>query len=88
MVGDFCHPNVGWKSNSATHAESRRFLHHIENDFLMRVVGDSVRREYCWTWLWQSGDDTKQPNCPWLLDIPWVSPEGRGCGPDALGHLM
>lgn len=55
MVGDFCHPNVGWKSNSATHAESRRFLHHIENDFLMRVVGDSVRREYCWTWLWQSG---------------------------------
>lgn len=37
------------------HAESRRFLHHIENDFLMRVVGDSVRREYCWTWLWQSG---------------------------------
>lgn len=39
--GRLLSPDVDWKSDTATHTESRRFLQHSEDDFLARVVGDS-----------------------------------------------
>ncbi|GAB0207732.1 hypothetical protein GRJ2_003238900 [Grus japonensis] len=46
LMGDFNHPDICWKSNTAKHAQSRRFLQSIDDNFLTQVedvrVGGSL----------------------------------------------
>ncbi|GAB0209615.1 hypothetical protein GRJ2_003427200 [Grus japonensis] len=44
LMGDFNHPDICWKSNTAKHAQSRRFLQSIDDNFLTQVVEDPTRR--------------------------------------------
>ena len=43
LMGDFHLPDICWKSNTASHARSRRFLQSIEDNFLMQVVEEPTR---------------------------------------------
>ena len=42
-MGDLNHPDICWKSNTVSHAPSRRFLHSIEDKFFMQVVEEPMR---------------------------------------------
>ncbi|GAB0207304.1 hypothetical protein GRJ2_003196000 [Grus japonensis] len=44
LMGDFHHPDICWKGNTARHAQSRRFLQSIDDNFLTQVVEESTRR--------------------------------------------
>ncbi|GAB0208601.1 hypothetical protein GRJ2_003325800 [Grus japonensis] len=44
LMGDFNHPGICWNSNMAKHAQSRRFLQSIDDNFLTQVVEESTRR--------------------------------------------
>ncbi|GAB0181056.1 hypothetical protein GRJ2_000570900 [Grus japonensis] len=44
LMGDFNHPDICWKSNTARHAQSRRFLQSIDDNFLTQVVEEPMRR--------------------------------------------
>ncbi|GAB0208473.1 mitochondrial enolase superfamily member 1 [Grus japonensis] len=43
-MGDFNHPDICWKGNTARHAQSRRFLQSIDDNFLTQVVEEPTRR--------------------------------------------
>ncbi|GAB0206727.1 hypothetical protein GRJ2_003138300 [Grus japonensis] len=43
-MGDFKHPDICWKGNTARHAQSRRFLQSINDNFLTQVVEEPTRR--------------------------------------------
>ena len=43
-MGDFNHPDICWKSNTARQTESRRFLQSIDDNFLTQVVEEPTRR--------------------------------------------
>ncbi|KAF4803985.1 hypothetical protein TURU_011564 [Turdus rufiventris] len=45
LTGDFKHPDICWKSNTARHKLSRRFLESIDNDFLIQVVEEPTRKD-------------------------------------------
>ncbi|GAB0206453.1 hypothetical protein GRJ2_003110900 [Grus japonensis] len=38
LMGDFNHPDICWKGNRAKHAQSRRFLQSIDDNFLTQLV--------------------------------------------------
>jgi len=38
LLGDFNHPNICWKSSTASCRQSRRFLECIEDNFLSQVT--------------------------------------------------
>jgi len=40
----FNHPNICWKSSTARHAQSRKFLHRVDGNSLMQVVEEPMRR--------------------------------------------
>jgi len=42
-MGDFNHPNICWRDNTAGQKQSRRFLDCIDN-FLLQVIKESTRR--------------------------------------------
>ncbi|GAB0199938.1 mitochondrial enolase superfamily member 1 [Grus japonensis] len=44
LMGDFNHPDICWKGNMAKHAQSRRFLQSIDDNFLTQVVEEPTRR--------------------------------------------
>ncbi|GAB0206587.1 hypothetical protein GRJ2_003124300 [Grus japonensis] len=44
LMGDFNHPDICWKDNTARHAQSRRFLQSIDDNFLTQVVEEPTRR--------------------------------------------
>jgi len=43
LVGDFNSPDACWKYNTAERKQSRRFLEHVEGDFLMQLVTEPTR---------------------------------------------
>ena len=43
-MGDFSHPGICWKDNSAGHKQSRRFLECINDNFLLQVIEEPMRR--------------------------------------------
>ncbi|GAB0207498.1 mitochondrial enolase superfamily member 1 [Grus japonensis] len=43
-MGDLNHPDICWKGNTARHAQSRRFLQSIDDNFLTQVVEEPTRR--------------------------------------------
>jgi len=44
LLVDFNHPDISWEDHTARHAQSRRFLQSIDDNFLMQVVEDPTRR--------------------------------------------
>ncbi|GAB0205364.1 hypothetical protein GRJ2_003002000 [Grus japonensis] len=44
FIGDFNCPDICWKGNTARHAQSRRFLQSIDDNFLTQVVEEPTRR--------------------------------------------
>ncbi|GAB0202828.1 mitochondrial enolase superfamily member 1 [Grus japonensis] len=44
-MGNFNHPDICWKGNTARHAQSRRFLQSIDDNFLTHLVEEPKRRE-------------------------------------------
>jgi len=43
LLGDFNHPNICWKSNTASCRQSSRLLECIEDNFLSQVISTSTR---------------------------------------------
>ncbi|GAB0178980.1 hypothetical protein GRJ2_000363300 [Grus japonensis] len=43
-MGDFNHPDIFWKDNTAEHKQSRRFLECVDDDFLLQVIEEPMRR--------------------------------------------
>ncbi|XP_063280190.1 uncharacterized protein LOC134564864 isoform X3 [Prinia subflava] len=43
LVGDLNYPDICWRSNTAKHKQSRRFLESIDDNFLSQVVEDPTR---------------------------------------------
>jgi len=41
---DLDHPDICWKENTARHAQSRRFLEGIDDNFLTQMVEEPMRR--------------------------------------------
>ncbi|GAB0205201.1 hypothetical protein GRJ2_002985700 [Grus japonensis] len=44
LMGDFSHPDICWKGNTARHTQSRRFLQSTDDNFLTQVVEKPTRR--------------------------------------------
>ncbi|GAB0204921.1 mitochondrial enolase superfamily member 1 [Grus japonensis] len=44
LMGDFNHPNICWRDNTARHKQSRRFLECIGDKFLLQVIEEPTRR--------------------------------------------
>ncbi|GAB0185700.1 hypothetical protein GRJ2_001035300 [Grus japonensis] len=44
LIGDFKHPNTCWRGNTAGHKQSRRFLECIDDNFLLQVIEEPMRR--------------------------------------------
>jgi len=44
LMGDFKHPDICWRDNTAGHKQSRRFLECIDDDFLLQVIEKPMRR--------------------------------------------
>ena len=43
-MGDFNHPDISWEDHTARQAQSRRFLQSIDDNFMMQVVEEPMRR--------------------------------------------
>ncbi|GAB0176597.1 hypothetical protein GRJ2_000124900 [Grus japonensis] len=43
-MGDFNHPNICWRDNTAGHKQSRRFLECVDDNFLLQVIEEPTRR--------------------------------------------
>ena len=44
LMGNFNYPDICWVSSSARHAQSKRFIQCVEDNFLMQVVEEPTRR--------------------------------------------
>ena len=44
LMGDFSHPDICWRDNTAGHKQSRRFLECIDDNFLLQVMEEPMRR--------------------------------------------
>ena len=44
LMGDFNHPNICWRDNTAGHKQSRRFLECVDGNFLLQVIEEPARR--------------------------------------------
>ena len=44
FMGDFNHPDICWRDNTAGHMQSRRFLECIDDNFLLQVMEEPTRR--------------------------------------------
>ena len=44
LMGDFNHPNICWRDNTAGHRQARRFLECVEDNFLLQVTEEPTRR--------------------------------------------
>ncbi|GAB0184947.1 highly reducing polyketide synthase PKS6 [Grus japonensis] len=43
-MGDFDHPNTCWRCNIAGHKKCRRFLECVDDNFLLKVIEEPMRR--------------------------------------------
>ncbi|GAB0184556.1 hypothetical protein GRJ2_000920900 [Grus japonensis] len=43
-MGDFDHPSICWRDNTAGHKQSRRFLECVDDNFPLQVIEDPMRR--------------------------------------------
>ena len=43
-MGDFNHPNICWKDNAAERKQSMKFLECVNNNFLLQVIEEPMRR--------------------------------------------
>jgi len=43
-MGDFNHPDTCWQDNTAGHKQSMRFLDCVDDNFLLQVIEDCLRR--------------------------------------------
>ncbi|KAK4831280.1 hypothetical protein QYF61_016750 [Mycteria americana] len=44
FMGDFSHPDVCWRNNTAGHKKSGRFLECVDDNFLLQVIEKPMRR--------------------------------------------
>ncbi|GAB0207020.1 hypothetical protein GRJ2_003167600 [Grus japonensis] len=44
LMGDFNHPDICWRDNTAEHKQSRKFLECVNDNFLLQVIEDPTRR--------------------------------------------
>ena len=44
LTGDFNHPDICWRDNTAGHKQSRRFLERVDDNFLTQVIEVPTRR--------------------------------------------
>jgi len=44
LMGDFNHPDISWEDHTARHMQFRRFLQSTDDNFLMQVVEEPMRR--------------------------------------------
>ncbi|GAB0204924.1 hypothetical protein GRJ2_002958000 [Grus japonensis] len=44
LMGDFNHPNICWRDNTAGHKQSRKFLECVDDNFLLQVIEEPTRR--------------------------------------------
>ncbi|GAB0209553.1 hypothetical protein GRJ2_003421000 [Grus japonensis] len=44
LMGDFNHPNIYWRGNTAGHKQSRRFLESTDDNFFLQETEQSTRR--------------------------------------------
>ncbi|GAB0199653.1 lysine-specific histone demethylase 1A [Grus japonensis] len=44
LMGEFSHPDICWRGNTAGHKQSRRFLECIDHNFLLQVKEEPTRR--------------------------------------------
>ncbi|GAB0182816.1 hypothetical protein GRJ2_000746900 [Grus japonensis] len=43
-MGDFNHPDICWRGNTAGHKQSRKFLECVDDNFLLQVTEEPMRR--------------------------------------------
>lgn len=43
-MGDFNHPNICWRDNTAQHKQSRSFLECVDGNFLLQEIKEPIRR--------------------------------------------
>ncbi|GAB0204391.1 hypothetical protein GRJ2_002904700 [Grus japonensis] len=44
LWGDFNHPDICWRDNTAEHKQSRKFLECVDDNFLLQVTEEPTRR--------------------------------------------
>ncbi|PKU49356.1 dtw domain-containing protein 2 [Limosa lapponica baueri] len=44
LIGEFSHPNIYWKDNTAEHKKSRKFLECVDDNFLLQRIEEPMRR--------------------------------------------
>ncbi|GAB0179229.1 mitochondrial enolase superfamily member 1 [Grus japonensis] len=44
LMGDFNHPDICWRDNTAEHKQSRKFLECVDDNFLLQVIEEPTRR--------------------------------------------
>ncbi|GAB0209183.1 mitochondrial enolase superfamily member 1 [Grus japonensis] len=44
LMGDFNHPDIRWRDNAAERKQSRKFLKCIDDNFLLQVIEEPMRR--------------------------------------------
>jgi len=44
LMEDFNHPNICWRDNTAGHKQSRKFLECGDDNFLLQVTEEPLRR--------------------------------------------
>jgi len=42
-MGDFSHPDIWWRDNTAGHKQSWRFLEYVDDNFLLQVIEELMR---------------------------------------------
>ncbi|GAB0209793.1 hypothetical protein GRJ2_003445000 [Grus japonensis] len=45
LMGDFNHPDICWRGNTAGHKQSRKFLECTDDNFLLQVTEEPTRRD-------------------------------------------
>ena len=41
-MGDFSHPDIWWRDNTAGHKQSWRFLEYVDDNFLLQVIEEPM----------------------------------------------
>ncbi|GAB0179518.1 cAMP-dependent protein kinase inhibitor alpha [Grus japonensis] len=44
LTGNFSHPDIHWRDNTAGHKQSRRFLECVDDNFLLQVIEEPMKR--------------------------------------------
>ncbi|GAB0187941.1 hypothetical protein GRJ2_001259400 [Grus japonensis] len=44
LIGNFNHPDISWRDNTAGHKQPRRFLEQVDDNFLLQVIEEPKRR--------------------------------------------